>query len=136
LAFSGGRLRFASNSARKNKMKQTENSLESDTDCVLEFLSRHLYHFISEADISRNADGERRFVSQPHWAHAPLSRLLALDMVEADASSNYRIKLTPSVIEKVFARKFISPEIKILLRHSGLKIYPECHQPKKSSKDY
>jgi hypothetical protein len=118
-------LRFASNNARKNKMSQTDHSLDSDTACILEFLTRHPYHFIPEVDISRNADGERRFVSEPDWAHPALSRLLALNLVETDASSHYRIKLTTLLSEEVLARKFISPEIKILLRQSGLKIYPE-----------
>jgi len=106
-------------------MNQKEHSLDSDTECILKFLTRHPYHFISEVDISRNADGERRFASEPNWAHPALSRLLALNLVETDASSKYRIRLTKLVSEEVLARKFISPETKILLRQTGVKIYPE-----------
>jgi hypothetical protein len=107
---------LASIQARINKMKQKEHGPVSDTTRVLEFLKRRPYDSISEVEISRQAGGESRFALEPNWAQTALSRLLVLQMVETDGSRNYRLKTTRDVPEKVFDRKFISPQIQRILR--------------------
>jgi len=117
-------------------MRQDEHSAVYDKACILEFLKRRPYDFISEVEISRKADGQSRFVSEPNWAHTALSRLLALDLVEADASRNYRFKTARFLKAKVFARKFISPQIEMVFRQNGQKIAPARRHAKKLAEEF
>ena len=109
----------------KNTMNENEHDGGSDAVHVLEYLRRRPNDFVSEVEISRQADSETRYLADQNWAQRALSRLLDLHMAETDGSRNYRLKITTGVVGKGPAKKFISPQIKILLTQNGLKIDPE-----------
>ena len=109
-------------------MKEHEHDPLSDEVWVLEFLKRHPNEFFSDMEISRHVESEARFVAEENRARSALSRLLALRMVETDGSRNYRFKKASTVIVKDSAKKFISPQIKILLRQNGQTIDPKQYR--------
>jgi hypothetical protein len=116
---------LASIQARKNNMKENEHDPLSDEVWVLEFLKRHPDEFFSDAEISRHVDSEAGFVEEANRARSALSRLLALHVVETDGSRNYRFKRSRTITVKDSAKKFISPQIKIMLRQNGQNIDPK-----------
>ena len=100
-------------------MKENEQYLGSDAVCVLEYLRGCPNEFSSDADISRLAEREIGSQDQHNWALPALSRLLALNKVETDGSRNYRLKTVNTA-----SKKFISPQLKMLLNQNRQKIDP------------
>jgi hypothetical protein len=111
-------------------MNESEHNSRSDTVCVLEYLRRQPNDFVSEVEISRQAVSEIRFLADQNWAQTALSRLLELNFVETNGSRHYRLKMTRADAVRVPTKKFISPQIKALLRQNGQKIDPtRCASP-------
>jgi hypothetical protein len=106
-------------------MNVNEHNPLSDDVFVYEFLKRHPNDFFSDVEIGRHVDGEAGFAEEESRARSALSRLLALHMVESDGSMNYRVKMVSTATAKGSAKRFISPQIKILLRQNGQKIDPK-----------
>jgi hypothetical protein len=105
-------------------MKQNEDSPLSDDVCVLEFLKRHPNDFFSDVEIGRHVDNEAGFAEEENRARSALSRLLALHMVETDGSRNFRFNIVKAVTRKDSAKKFISPQIKMILLQTSQEIDP------------
>jgi hypothetical protein len=106
-------------------MNENEHNPLSDDVWVLEFLKRHPNEYFSDVEISRHVENEARFVDEENRAKAALSRLLALRMVETDGSRNYRLKKVIAVTAKDAAKRFVAPQLKILLRQNGQNVDPK-----------
>jgi hypothetical protein len=105
-------------------MKENEHSVGSDTVCVLEYLKRRPDDFISDAEISRQADSETGSKDAQNWSQPALFRLLALNKVETDGSGYYRLKTAKPGTENGSTKKFISPLMRMLLKPNCRKIDP------------
>lgn len=93
----------------------------SDENCILQYLKNFPEQFVTEMEISRRADGRDRFVENSHWAHYALSQLLDLKLVETDGDGRYRLTSRRAGTGWP-ARKFIAPQMREILEHSGHKI--------------
>jgi hypothetical protein len=113
------------NDGYKSDMKENQHNPESDAARILELLRRRPDEFVSSTAISRDADDGNHSLEDQNWPEPALSRLLALNLVETDGSRNYRLKIVRGAARKASAPKFISPEIKIILRRAGQKNNPE-----------
>jgi hypothetical protein len=113
------------NDGYKSDMKENQHNPESDAARILELLRRRPDDFVSSTAISRDADDGDHSLEDRNWPEPALSRLLALNLIETDGSRNYRLKIVRSANRKAPAQKFISPEIKIMLRRAGHKNSPE-----------
>jgi hypothetical protein len=112
-------------------MKESEHNSKSDVACVLEYLRRQPNDFVSHVEISQQADSEVRFLTNQNWAQTALTRLVELRLAETDGSRNYRLKMTRADAGKGSGKRFISPQIKVLLRQNGQNIDPtRCASPR------
>jgi hypothetical protein len=105
-------------------MKLNEHNAGSDPFRVLEYLKSRPNDFVSEAELGQQVDGESRYLVDENWVQTAASRLVDLQLAETDGSRNYRLKLTRADVRTGSAKKFISPQIKIMLTQNGLKVDP------------
>jgi hypothetical protein len=94
------------------------DNLETDEDCVLQFLKNWPDAFVAGQEIARRAGGHERFLDDPRWAGSALAHLLELDLVESDGNDKYRMKNHSTVMCRG-QRKFIAPELLEILAKSG-----------------
>jgi hypothetical protein len=85
-------------------MKHNKDHLLCDDVGASKFLKRHPNGFLSDVEISRHIASEVRFVGAENRVRSALSRLLALHMVETNASRSYRLKIVNTVTAKNFAK--------------------------------
>jgi hypothetical protein len=78
-------------------------------------------------ELSRRAEGRRRFMEDPRWAHSPLSQLVDANLVEADGFGRYRVKSNSEKHGMANAGqparqpgiKFIDPRLRSILERSN-----------------
>ena len=103
-------------------MQLNEHNDGPDPFCVLEYLKSRPDEFFSEAELIQQADSETQYLLDQAWLQPALSRLVDLQLAETDGSRNYRLKLPRANVTIGSAKKFISPQLKILLTRNGLKV--------------
>ena len=80
------------------------------------FLKGQPEEFVSASSIGRHAGGKHRFRETPGWAKAALLRMWERGIVEANATSSYRLKPMP---KSVVPKRWVSPHIAAILKKSG-----------------
>jgi hypothetical protein len=91
--------------------------MDPDESAICEFLKPWPGEYVAAQQICRQADGRRRFESDPKWALVPLTRLVENRVLETDGSGRYRLP-TGSAPEKK-PKRWISPQIKEILQSQG-----------------
>lgn len=92
--------------------------LGSDEYIVLRFLENWPKSFVSETEISRRADGKRRYMEDPGWASGALARLTELKLIELDNLGRYRVNAHPAK-KCIKTKRFISPRLREILKRAG-----------------
>ena len=100
-----------------NTMEAKEALLGADENCVLQYLRNFPDAFMTEMEITSHADGRTRFMENKHWAHSPLTQLLALGLVGTDGFGRYQIHSSASRVA-CLKRKFLAPQLRDILEHS------------------
>jgi len=98
-----------------------EPGFDVDQNCIVQYLKNFPDQFITEMEITRRADGRDRFVENSHWAHYALSQLLESKQIQTDGSGRYCLASRRAGNGQP-ARKFIAPQLREILEHSGHKI--------------
>jgi len=99
-----------------NTMEAKEAMLGMDENCILLYLRTFRGAFITEMEITRHADGRKRFMENKHWARSALIQLLELGLVETDGLGRYQIHSTGSRAAYM-KRKFLAPQLRDILEH-------------------
>lgn len=101
-------------------MKTYDILLGMDENYILQYLQNYPHSYITEMEVARRAGGRNYFLNDSHWAHNPLCILVDLGLLETDGQGKYRIK-SDEVEAPHSAAKFISPQFRHILEHSGRK---------------
>jgi len=90
--------------------------MDADEREICDFLKSFPGQFVSGREIARRAGGKWKFHDDPNWPVPVLCRLKDLNMVESNASGQYRLTANEKKEKK---QKWISPELKKILEESG-----------------
>lgn len=96
--------------------------MDPDETAICKYLEPWPGEYVSAQQISRQADGRRRFEMDPKWAYVVLTRLVDNGILEADGSGKYRLPATNSpekANEKKQPERWMSPQIKKILESRG-----------------
>lgn len=72
----------------------------SDENSILEFLAGYSGSFVSIVEVSKRADGRRRFETEPDWARLVLLHLEKAGFLESDAYGHVRLKPGAAALRK------------------------------------
>jgi hypothetical protein len=89
--------------------------MDADETEVCTYLKAFRGQFVSPKELARRAGGKWRFRENPSWATPILLRLVEKGALECDASGYYRLREK----DKQKSKKWVSPQIKAILEHSG-----------------
>lgn len=92
--------------------------MDADEREIYYFLKSFKDTFVSSREVCKRAGGKKRFRNEPKWAIAPLQRMVDRGILMTDPGGHYCIKPKP---EKGGPRKWVSPEIRVILRDSRKK---------------
>lgn len=96
--------------------------MSPDETAICKYLESWPGEYVSAQQICRQADGRRRFDTDPKWAYVVLTRLVDNGILEADGSGKYRLPANQSpeqAKEKKKPERWISPHIKQILESRG-----------------
>jgi hypothetical protein len=92
--------------------------MDPDETAICEFLKPWPGEFVAAQQICRQADGRRRFETDPKWALVPLARLVDNGTLETDGSGRYRLP-SGGKDKSQNLKRWISPQIKKILASQG-----------------
>ena len=101
-----------------NEGKPDETALGADEKIVFQYLKNFSEDYVSEMEITRQADGRERFEQDKRWAHAALVSLVELGLVTTDGFGRYRVKPARSP-RPDFRKKYLSPQMRDILEQSN-----------------
>ena len=90
--------------------------MDADEREVCDFLKAFPGQFISGREIARRAGGKWKFHDDPNWAVPVLSRLKDNQVIESNATGQFRLVEDRKKEKK---KKWISPQIQKILDESG-----------------
>jgi hypothetical protein len=99
-------------------MQIIDETWDSDSQCIFEYLRNYPDHFVSEAEISRRAGGKARFQEDDRWCRHALSRLMEAGLVLTDGYGKFKIKSVAKNGSDRRPKKFISPQMRAILENS------------------
>jgi hypothetical protein len=98
-------------------MQAIDETWDSDSHCVMEYLRNYPDYFVSESEISRRAGGKARFQEDDRWCRHALSRLLEAGLVLTDGYGKFKIKPATNNAANGRPKKFISPQMRSILEN-------------------
>jgi hypothetical protein len=90
--------------------------MDADEREICDFLKSFPGQFISGREVARRAGGKWKFHDDPNWAVPVLIRLKEQNLVEVNASGQYRLTGHEKKEKK---KKWIAPHIQKILDESG-----------------
>ena len=82
------------------------------------FLKSYGVDFVALREVCRRAGGRRRYEEDHEWAAPILQRMVERQILETNATGQYRIKPTP----KKKDGKWVAPDIAKILKESGIEV--------------
>lgn len=92
--------------------------MHPDEFAVCEYLKPWPGEFVAAQQICRQADGRRRFESEPKWAYTVLNRLVEENVLETDGAGRYRLRSSPDKQSPQLGR-WLSPQMRQILEKRG-----------------
>lgn len=93
--------------------------MDPDESAIYEYLKPWPGEYVAAQQICRQADGRRRFESDPKWAFVVLARLVDKGVLETDGSGRFRLPSESKIEKKAKPARWISPQIKKILESRG-----------------
>src|SRR5438045_2618368 len=90
--------------------------MDADEREVCDFLKSFPGQFLSGREVARRAGGKWKFHDDPHWAVPVLLRLKDQNIIESNASGQYRLLEN---LKKEKQKRWISPHLQKILEESG-----------------
>jgi hypothetical protein len=105
-------------------MKTMPEPLTADQTLVLQYLKNQPDKFISEADISQQADGQERYWEDPRWSNHALAQLQEMKLVEPGENGGFRAMAGPDAKRPALKageprKRFIAPQLEAILQKHG-----------------
>jgi len=94
--------------------------MNPDELAILDYLKPWPGQFVAAQQICRQADGRRRFETDPKWAYTPLNRLVESGQLQSDGEGRFR--LPPAGDQKPVKQQtaqWMSPKIRSILESRG-----------------
>ena len=93
--------------------------MDPDESAIFQYLKPWPGEYVAAQQICRQADGRRRFETDPKWAFTVLTRLVEKKILETDGSGRFRLPPASAKQTAEKPKKWISPHIKQILERGG-----------------